>query len=94
MSLAGLLTTLDDDPQLHELISRADGDGTPDGAADTDLVAPPTLRPVLAAALARGARGGTSAARPVAWLGSAMTGRWVSSLIRSAPPRSKTLRVS
>jgi len=51
MSLAGLLTTLDDDPQLHDVISRAEDD-----AAGEDLVAPPTLRPVLAAALAR-ARG-------------------------------------
>jgi transcription-repair coupling factor (superfamily II helicase) len=52
MSLAGLLTTLDDDPQLHGLVARAEGRPP----ADTDLVGPPTLRPVLAAALARGSR--------------------------------------
>ncbi|MGH3236998.1 MAG: transcription-repair coupling factor, partial [Streptosporangiaceae bacterium] len=77
MSLAGLLTIVDDDPQLHGVLSRADADrartgpgperGSPPGAAAAspvtalageDLVAPPTLRPVLAAALARGAPGG------------------------------------
>ena len=77
MSLAGLLTIVDDDPQLHDVVSRAQDDraqagsvpgrGTPPDAAAAgqvttlageDLVAPPTLRPVLAAALARGAQGG------------------------------------
>ncbi len=77
MSLAGLLTIVDDDPQLHDVVSRAQAGsvperGTPPGAAvpgaavvgpatalaGEDLVAPPTLRPVLAAALARGAQGG------------------------------------
>jgi transcription-repair coupling factor (superfamily II helicase) len=60
MSLAGLLTTLDDDPQLHDLVAQADdGTATERGTEDpagADLVAPPTLRPVLAAALAQ-ARG-------------------------------------
>jgi transcription-repair coupling factor (superfamily II helicase) len=55
MSLAGLLSILDDDPQLRDVVARA-GTG-PDLAgaepAGTDLVAPPALRPVLAAALAR-----------------------------------------
>ena len=67
MSLAGLLTILDDDPQLHGVVSRADAEPSSEGAwadasadgqgaalAGEDLVAPPTLRPVLAAALARG----------------------------------------
>jgi transcription-repair coupling factor (superfamily II helicase) len=75
MSLAGLLTTLDDDPQLHSALSRAlsraeegsvperaSADASADGRRTTlageDLVAPPTLRPVLAAALARGTHGG------------------------------------
>ena len=59
MSLAGLLTILDDDPQLHDVISRAESDTTravePSAAtlAGEDLVAPPTLRPVLTAALTR-----------------------------------------
>ena len=69
MSLAGLLTIVDDDPQLHDAIAGAEagsvpGPGSPpdvgaDGEVRTgaDLVAPPTLRPVLAAALARGVRG-------------------------------------
>ncbi len=69
MSLAGLLTILDDDPQLHDAISRAEYDNIPVGSradAETgagpaltgeDLVAPPTLRPVLAAALARRTHG-------------------------------------
>ena len=54
MSLAGLLDILDDDPQLRDVLARA-GAGT--DPVDTDLVAPPALRPVLAAALARGVRG-------------------------------------
>jgi transcription-repair coupling factor (superfamily II helicase) len=61
MSLAGLLTILDDDPQLHDVVAHADADAADladtglDGAdlAGEDLVAPPTLRPVLAAALTR-----------------------------------------
>ena len=64
MSLAGLLTILDDDPQLHEVVSRAGSDTTSRvmrsaaTLAGEDLIAPPTLRPVLAAALtgAQGAR--------------------------------------
>ncbi|HEX2821941.1 MAG TPA: transcription-repair coupling factor [Streptosporangiaceae bacterium] len=75
MSLAGLLTILDADPQLHDVVSRADHDAVPergappdagsaagDGLAGAigageDLVAPPALRPVLAAALTRRAPG-------------------------------------
>ena len=67
MSLAGLLTIVDDDPRLHGAVARdqAERDAPPGAAADgqdttlagEDLVAPPTLRPVLAAALARGADG-------------------------------------
>ena len=63
MSLAGLLTILDDDPQLHDVISRAESDTIPavEASAATlageDLVAPPTLRPVLTAALTRQADG-------------------------------------
>ena len=69
MSLAGLLTIVDDDPQLHDAIARAEAGWVPGPGAATgagadgqeaartgaDLVAPPTLRPVLAAALTRGA---------------------------------------
>jgi transcription-repair coupling factor (superfamily II helicase) len=56
MSLAGLLTILDDDPHLRDVVARAEA--SPAAApADTDLVAPPTLRPVLAAVLARAAPG-------------------------------------
>ncbi len=63
MSLAGLLTILDDDPQLHEVVSRAESDTIPEVGRDAatlageDLVAPPTLRPVLTAALTRKADG-------------------------------------
>jgi transcription-repair coupling factor (superfamily II helicase) len=58
MSLAGLLTILDDDPQLHDVVAHADADAADTGLAGDDLagedlVAPPTLRPVLAAALTR-----------------------------------------
>jgi transcription-repair coupling factor (superfamily II helicase) len=59
MSLAGLLTILDDDPQLSAAITHAQA-ARDEGPADIDLVAPPTLRPVLAAALARGAEPGAS----------------------------------
>ena len=52
MSLAGLLSILDDDPQLRDVVARADADPAPIPVG-TDLVAPPALRPVLAAALAR-----------------------------------------
>src|SRR5437764_965090 len=56
MSLAGLLNILDDDPQLRDVLARAGTgpDSASTGPAGTDLVAPPALRPVLAAALARG----------------------------------------
>ena len=63
MSLAGLLAILDDDPQLHDVISRAESDTIPEvepsaaTLAGEDLVAPPTLRPVLTAALTRRAGG-------------------------------------
>ncbi|HEY1625843.1 MAG TPA: transcription-repair coupling factor [Streptosporangiaceae bacterium] len=43
MSLAGLLSILTDDPQLNDLFERTTGQ---------DLVAPPALRPLIAAALA------------------------------------------
>jgi transcription-repair coupling factor (superfamily II helicase) len=62
MSLAGLLTILDADPQLHDVVARVDhdsaaGDGlTGATLAGEDLVAPPSLRPVLAAALTRRAQ--------------------------------------
>src|ERR1700722_1882416 len=64
MSLAGLLTTLDADPQFHDVVARVDHDTAADepaGATLTgeDLVAPPSLRPVLAAALTRRADGDT-----------------------------------
>ncbi len=60
MSLAGLLAILDDDPQLQQVVTRAESDtdsapgAAPDAAtlAGEDLIAPPALRPVLAAVLA------------------------------------------
>src|SRR5580693_5756038 len=66
MSLGGILTILDDDPQLHDVVSRAESDTVPVPGAEPsaatltgeDLVAPPTLRPVLAAALTRRAGAG------------------------------------
>jgi transcription-repair coupling factor (superfamily II helicase) len=67
MSLAGLLTILDADPQLHDVVARAGSDSAADELAGAeladatltgeDLVAPPSLRPVLAAALTRRAPG-------------------------------------
>ncbi len=61
MSLAGLLATLDDDPQLRDVVARAQSQAATDDERTSatltgeDLVAPPTLRPVLAAALSRAA---------------------------------------
>src|SRR6266699_206714 len=52
MSLAGLLNILDDDPQLRDVVAHAGPDLADAEPAGTDLVAPPALRPVLAAALA------------------------------------------
>src|SRR3984957_19871827 len=69
MSLAGLLTILDTDPQLHDVVAQAghDSDSAGDeltrdepagaGLPGEDPVAPPSLRPVLAAALTRRAPG-------------------------------------
>jgi transcription-repair coupling factor (superfamily II helicase) len=49
MSLSGLLPVITDDPQLRRALEEADAPVT--GGAD--LIAPPALRPFLAAALAR-----------------------------------------
>jgi transcription-repair coupling factor (superfamily II helicase) len=51
MSLAGLLETIADDPQLRRALAAA----AQPGETGADLVAPPALRPMLAAALAAGA---------------------------------------
>jgi transcription-repair coupling factor (superfamily II helicase) len=48
MSLSGLLPVITDDPQLRRALSEV---GAP-GSAGADLIAPPALRPFLAAALA------------------------------------------
>ncbi len=45
MSLAGLLSVIAEDPQLRRALDQGDG--------DADLVAPPALRPFLAAALSQ-----------------------------------------
>ena len=50
MSLAGLLSILSDDPQLTDLLPPE----AVAGAGGKDLVAPPALRPLIAAALAAG----------------------------------------
>ena len=55
MSLAGLLAAVAEDPQLRTALDNQPG--TP-GTGERDLVAPPALRPLLAAALATGAAGG------------------------------------
>jgi transcription-repair coupling factor (superfamily II helicase) len=56
MSLAGLLSILNDDPQLHDIFARqgAAEERAGNAGAGQDLVAPPGLRPVIAAALAAG----------------------------------------
>jgi transcription-repair coupling factor (superfamily II helicase) len=50
MSLAGLLSVIAADPQLQRALSQGD--------ADTDLVAPPALRPFLAASIATNSAAG------------------------------------
>src|SRR5260221_4439339 len=54
MSLSGLLRVITDDPQLRRALSEADAPVT----AGADLVAPPALRPFLAAALASAGEAG------------------------------------
>ncbi|MCW2905321.1 MAG: mfd [Actinomycetia bacterium] len=57
MSLAGLLSVIAADPQLQRALSQGD--------ADTDLVAPPALRPFLAASIATSpAAGDATASQP------------------------------
>jgi transcription-repair coupling factor (superfamily II helicase) len=55
MSLAGLLSILNDDPQLNAILARARNTGQDN--TGQDLVAPPPLRPVIAAALAAAGAG-------------------------------------
>jgi len=70
MSLSGLLTVIADDPQLRSALEAAGGEAghpVPPGAAGADLIGPPALRPLLAAALtARGVTGQDDASRPAA----------------------------
>src|SRR5688500_18839313 len=55
MTPSGLLDLVAGEPRLAELLADARGGG----AADTSLIAPPALRPFVAAALAReGAKDG------------------------------------
>ncbi|MGI8451167.1 MAG: transcription-repair coupling factor, partial [Streptosporangiaceae bacterium] len=56
MSLAGLLSVIAADPQLQRALSQGD--------ADTDLVAPPALRPFLAASIASPNLASTGAGGP------------------------------
>ena len=51
------------------------------------------MRPSAPAAVAARAMGGTSLDIPVAWLGSAMTGRWLSSWSIGTAERSKVFLV-
>src|SRR5260370_13623967 len=48
MSLAGLLSTVAEDPAVHSILTTAPDDPA---AGERELVAPPALRPVLVAAL-------------------------------------------
>jgi transcription-repair coupling factor (superfamily II helicase) len=85
MSLAGLLTVLDDEPQLHAILAGdsalaalAPGAEHEGKLTGEDLVAPASLRPVLAAALARRAPG------PGGPGGSASPGRFVLAVTATA----------
>ena len=70
MSLSGLLTVIADAPQLRTALEAAGGEtGHPAsaGAAGADLIGPPALRPLLAAALtARSGTGQDDAGKPAA----------------------------
>ena len=70
MSLSGLLTVIADDPQLRTALEAAGGEAGPPasaGAAGADLIGPPALRPLLAAALtARSGTGQDDAGKPAA----------------------------
>ena len=102
MSLAGLLSILDEDPQLRDVLARPGSPADPDegqqAPASHGLVAPPSLRPFLAAALAAFGDDGAdvgddgAGARPPAVRPAARTARlrageplsW-----RSPPPRGR-----
>ena len=81
MSLSGLLTVIADDPQLRSALEAASGEtGHPvsPGAAGADLIGPPALRPLLAAALTGSATAGSATA------GSAAAGRFVLAVTATA----------
>ena len=67
MSLSGLLSPLSDDPALTRALSLPPGPpGPPGSLSGADLVGPPALRPVLAAALTGAGLAGAGLAGPAA----------------------------
>jgi transcription-repair coupling factor (superfamily II helicase) len=78
MSLSGLLTVIADDPQLRAALEAAGGETGQPGDTGADLIGPPALRPLLAAALTASAT--ADAAAP----GSAAAGRFVLAVTATA----------
>ncbi len=52
------------------------------------------ISPSAPAAIAASEVGGTRLAIPVAWLGSTINGKWLSSFIRATAPIERVLRIS
>ena len=70
MSLSGLLSPLSDDPALTRALSLPPGPpGPPGSLSGADLVGPPALRPVLAAALTGAGLAGAGLIGPAAGSG-------------------------
>src|SRR5216683_730752 len=68
-------------------------DWAPSESATSGCACTSTISPSAPAAIPASAIGVTSERRPVPWLGSTITGRWLSSLIRGTALRSSVLRV-
>ena len=83
MSLSGLLTVIADDPQLRAALEAAGGETGQPGDTGADLIGPPALRPLLAAALTASAAADAAAADAAA-PGSAAAGRFVLAVTATA----------
>jgi transcription-repair coupling factor (superfamily II helicase) len=83
MSLSGLLTVIADDPQLRAALEAAGGETGQPGDTGADLIGPPALRPLLAAALTASATADAAAADAAA-PGSAAAGRFVLAVTATA----------
>jgi transcription-repair coupling factor (superfamily II helicase) len=83
MSLSGLLTVIADDPQLRAALEAAGAETGQPGDTGADLIGPPALRPLLAAALTASATA-DSAAADAATADSTAAGRFVLAVTATA----------